>query len=159
MAQLTQKEFNYAVALLAQNMGLQRLRDRLVNIHALTTRRGVNSAEQLADQLYLLTGALRRQVSATFGFYALWNECLHAKLGEEGEQQLEKLAEAVNACLGERDVIIEEKSAELDAALKVYEEALAEKTGSELAWMDMMLKAVPGVAERLRSKSPIGAAE
>ena len=151
MAQLTQKEFQHAIALLAGEMGLQRLRDRLVRINALVTRRKAASAESLADQLYMLTGGLRRQVPATFGFYALWNETLHAKVGEEGEKHLEQLAEAVNACLGDDDAIRDEKAADLDAALAEYEGALATAAGPELARTDMLLKAVPAVATKLRA--------
>src|SRR5690349_2941218 len=105
MAHLTQKEFQHAIKLLADEVGLQRLRDKLVQIKALVTRRGVSSPEKLADQLYMLTSGLRRQVPATYGFYAVWNEALHKKLGEEGEENLEKLAEKVNTCLDESEAI------------------------------------------------------
>jgi hypothetical protein len=157
MAQLTQQEFRYAVELLADEMGLQRLRDRLVRIKALVTRRKATSAEVLADQLYLLSSGLRRQVPATYGFYAVWNETLHAKLGEEGEEQLEKLAEKVNACLGEGDSIVEEKATDLDGALAEYEQALATAAGAKLARMDMLLKAVPAVAIKLRAATTAAA--
>lgn len=151
MAQLTQKEFNHAIRLLADEVGLQRLRDKLVRINALITRKGVRSPEMLADQLYMLTSGLRRQVPATYGFYAVWNEALHAKLGEEGEENLEKLAEKVNACLDEKEGIVADKGAELDAALAEYEQALSAAAGPELARMDMLLKAVPQVADKLRA--------
>ena len=157
MANLTQKEFQHAMELLAAEVGLQRLHDKLLRIKALVTRRKAMSVEKLADQLYLLSAGLRRQVPATIGFYAVWNETLHAKLGEEGEERLEKMAEKVNACLGEGDSIIEEKAAELDAALTEYEQALATAAGPELARMDMLLKAVPAVAVKLRA-APLSAA-
>ncbi|MBI3782034.1 MAG: hypothetical protein HY270_01395 [Deltaproteobacteria bacterium] len=156
MANLTQKEFQHAVELLAAQVGLQRLRDKLVYIKALVTRRRAASAEKLADQLYLLSSGLRRQVPATIGFYAVWNDALHSKLGEDGEKRLEEIAEKVNACLGENDAIIEEKRTELDAALAEYEQALASATGPELARMDMLLKAVPAVAAKLRA-APLSA--
>lgn len=151
MAHLTQKEFQHAVGLLAGELGLQRLRDKLVRINALVTRRGVSSPEVLAEQLYMLTSGLRRQVPATIGFYAVWNETLHSKLGEEGEEKLEKLAEKVNACLDEQEGILADKANEIDAALAEYEQALSQAAGPQLARMDMLLKAVPAVAEKLRS--------
>jgi len=154
MANFTQKEFQRAITLLANEMGLQRLRDRLVKLNALVTRRNVPSPEALADQLYMLSSGLRRQVPATFAFYAVWNESLHAKLGEEGEKNLEKLAESVNVCLGDDDTIIADKAADLDAALGEYERALAAVAGVEVARMDMLLKAVPAVADKLRAAPP-----
>lgn len=152
MAHLTQKEFERAITLLADEMGLQRLRDRFVRLNALVTRRRVASAQLLADQLYLLSAGLRRQVPATLAFFEVWNRSLNDKLGEEGEKNLEKLAEAINACLGERDTIIAEKAAELDTALTEYEGALSAAVGPEAARLDMLLKAVPAVAEKLRAR-------
>jgi hypothetical protein len=151
MANLTQKEFQQAVALLADELGLQRLRDRLVRLNGLVTRRKVASPASLADQLYMLSSGLRREVPATYAFVAVWNESLHAKLGEEGEKKLEELAEAVNACLGDEDEILPEKDGELDKALGVYDAALCAAVGPDMARMDMLLKAVPVVAERIRS--------
>jgi hypothetical protein len=151
MANLTQKEFQRAMALLAGEMGLQRLRDRFVQLNALVTRRKVASPESLADQLYMLSAGLRRQVPATYAFYAVWTESLNAKLGDEGEKNLEKMADAVNACLGEDDQILPEKAPELDAALAEYERALSAAVGGEMARADMLLKAVPAIAEKLRA--------
>src|SRR5512136_1556580 len=151
MAALTQKEFQRAVTMLADEMGLQRLRDRFVRLNALVTRRKVASPESLADQLYMLSAGLRRQVAATYAFHAVWGESVNAKLGEDGEKSLEKLAEAVNACLGEKDEIAPDKVTELDAALAEYERALSAVIGAEKARMDMLLKAVPAIAEKLRT--------
>ena len=158
MAQLTQKEFQRAIALLADEVGLQRLRDRFVQLNALVTRRKVASAESLADQLYMLSAGLRRQVPATYAFHHLWTENLNAKLGEDGEKHLEKLAEAVNACLGEKDEPVEGKAAELDAALAEYERSLSAAVGVDMARMDMLMKAVPAIAEKLRAAPPPAAA-
>lgn len=151
MAALSQKEFQRAIALLAAEIGLQRLRDRFVKLNALVTRRKVASPESLADQLYMLSSGLRRQVPATYAFHAVWTESLNEKLGEEGEKQLEKLAEGVNGCLGESDEILPEKGADLDAALAEYERALSAAVGNDMARMDMLMKAVPAVAEKLRA--------
>jgi hypothetical protein len=151
MAQLTQKEFQQAVSLLAGEMGLQRLRDRLVRLNGLVTRRKVTSPEALAEQLYMLSAGLRRQVPATLAFYAIWNDSLHAKLGEDGEKGLEKLADAVNACLNEDDEIIADKAAELETAVAEYDKALRAVAGAEMARLDMLLKAVPAVAAKVRA--------
>lgn len=152
MAQLTADEFREAVALLARELGVQRLRDKLVHMRALVTRRGLTDAAQLAEQLYLLSGGLRRQTPATIGFFSLWNSTLHAKIGEDGETRLEKLAEQVNACLGEDDRILPDKEADLEPALTAYEDALVAFVGPDFAYFDMLLKAVPDVAERLRER-------
>jgi hypothetical protein len=153
MAVLTQKEFQRAITLLADEMGLQRLRDRFVRLNALVTRRKVASADSLADQLYMLSAGLRRQVAATYAFHAVWGEAVNQKLGEDGEKNLEKLAEAVNACLGEKDEILADKAAELETALAEYERALSAVVGAEKARMDMLLKAVPAIADKLRTAS------
>jgi len=151
MATLTAAEFSRAVTLLSEQLGLQRLRDRLVRLNGLVTRRGVPSAAALADQLYTLTGGLRRQVPATFALQAIWGETLNPKLGEDGEKKFEQLAEAINACLDDREQIISEKASDLDTALAAYEQALAEVVGAEAARLDMLLKAVPAVASKLRN--------
>jgi hypothetical protein len=157
MAYLTQKEFQRAIALLANEMGLQRLRDRFVHLNALVTRRKVASPETLADQLYMLSSGLRRQGSATYAFHAVWSESVNAKLGEEGEKKLEAMADAVNACLGEDGQVVAEKAADLDAALAQYEQALSAAVGSEKARMDMLMKAVPAIADKLRAATPAAA--
>jgi len=157
MAHLTQKEFQQAVALLAEELGLQRLRDKLVRLNGLVTRRKAVSADSLADQLYMLSSGLRREVPATFAFYALWNDSLHTKLGEDGEKKLEELADTVNKCLGDDNQVLADKATELDAAITTYESALVTAVGPERARLDMLLKAVPVVAERLRA-TPLASA-
>ena len=150
MALLTAAEFTEAVGALAEHYGVERLRERLARLNAFTSRRGLNTAAALAERLHLLTGGLRRQVPATYAFSQVWHEMVGARLGEEGEKRLEGLADQVNACLGERDAIVPGKEADLDRALAAYREALAATTGPEIARLDMLLKAVPDVAERLR---------
>jgi hypothetical protein len=155
MAHLTQQEFTQAIELLASDGGLQRLRDRFVRLNALVTRRRAASPRHLADQLYMLTSGLRRQVPATLAFHSLWGERLREKLGgEEGEKDLEPLADKINACLGERDRLLAEKEADLEAALRAYESTLSAKAGAETARLDMLLKAVPDVAKKLRDMPP-----
>jgi hypothetical protein len=81
----------------------------------------------------------------------LWAEGVNQKVGEEEEKELEKLAEKINACLGEREEIVAEKDAELGDALVEYQNRLAGKIGAERARIDMLLKAVPAVATKLRA--------
>lgn len=150
MANLTPPEFAEAVSLLAGHFGLERLRDRMAAMKAFTTRRGLNTPQALADRVYRLSGGLRLQSTPTFAFTALWGEMLTAKLGEEGEKKLEELADKVNACLTEEETLVPGKEAEVDAALDAYREALAAGTGPDVARLDMLLKAVPDVAQRLR---------
>ena len=150
MAVLTQKEFQRAIALLADEMGLQRLRDKLIRLNALVTRRKIPSPAALADQLYMLTAGLRRQVPATYAFHALWTERINTKLGEDGEKEIEKLAEGINACLDGKDQIITDRTTDLQTALATYRQALATAVGEETARLDMILKAVPAVAKQLR---------
>lgn len=153
MATLTADEFAQTVRCLADDMGLQRFRDKLVRLNALVARGRAPSADKLADQLYMLTGGLRRQVPATVAVQGLWSEQINQRLGEDGEKALEGLADKINACLGERDGIEPEKEGELDELLGQYEQQLAEKVGPERARLDMLLKAVPAVATKLRAKS------
>jgi len=150
MALLTAGEFSEAVSALAAHFGVERLRERLARMNAFTSRRGLNSAAAIAERLHLLTGGLRRQVPATFAFSQLWSEMVGARLGEDGEKRLEGLADQVNACLGEHDAIVAGKEEEIDRALAAYREALATTTGPDVARLDMLLKAVPQVADRLR---------
>ena len=151
MAILTQAEFGDLVRCLADELGVQRLRDKLVAMRGLVTRRGAANADALATQLWQLTGGMRRQVPASLALQGLWSEQVGSKLGEDGEKALEEVAEQINACLGERDAIVEGKEAELDTLLAQYQAKLAEVVGPERARIDMLLKAVPAVAERLRA--------
>ena len=105
MATLTAEEFAQTVRCLADDLGLQRLRDKLVRLNALVARGRAASADALANQLYMLTGGLRRQVPATIAVQGLWSEQMNQRLGEDGEKALETLAEKINACLGERDSV------------------------------------------------------
>lgn len=154
MAFLTPAEFREAVGILVEAMGLPRLRDRLASYGAFKNRRGLNSSEELAERLYNLSGSLRLRVPATFAFTTLWSETVTGALGEDREKELESLAEAVNACLTPGDAIVEGKDADLDRALDAYRTRLMELVGPTRARLDMLLKAVPAVAERLRAPEP-----
>ena len=151
MAHLAVPELTQAVSVLAAKMGVARLRDRLAQHGAFKSRQGLNSAEAIAERLYRLTGGLRLQVPATYVFSSLWSEMVSEKLGEEGAKQLDALAEQVNVCLTGHDSIVPGKEDDLDRALAAYREAVAAATGPEVARLDMLMKAVPVVAERLRT--------
>ena len=156
MAHLTAAELSAAVAALVEHHGIERLRDRLARLNAFTSRRGLTSVAAIADRLQLLTGGLRRQVPATHAFSSLWNEMVGARLGEEGEKRLEGLAEQVNACLDEHEEVVPGKEEALDQALAAYRTTLAESSGRAVARIDMLLKAVPAVAARLRTERDAG---
>jgi len=151
MAHLKQEEFTRAVAFLAEDLGLQRLRDRLVRLNAFVMRRRATSAERLANQLYMLTSGLRRQVPATAAFHALWDEQIAERVGEEGEKPLAELADGINECLDAKGGVLPEQEGELDGRVRAYEERLAARVGAARARLDTLLKAFPAVAERLRA--------
>jgi hypothetical protein len=151
MALLTHSEFTEAIDVLCEYFGVARLRDKLATLGAFNSRRGLNSPTELAERLFKLSGGLRLQVGATYGFSVAWGELLSAKLGDEGEKELEALADKVNACLDGDEKLVGGKESELDAALGEYHRALAAKTGERAALIDMTLKAVPDVVERVRA--------
>jgi hypothetical protein len=154
MAVLTPPEFAAAVTVLAEQLGVPRLRDRLAAVGAFTSRRGLNTPDAIAERLYRLSGGLRLQVVATYAFTSLWSEVITGGMGEEREKELEALAEKVNACLGDGDRIVAGREADLDQALAAYRDTLSAAIGAPRARLDMLLKAVPAVAERLRSAAP-----
>lgn len=151
MAQITRPEFERAVVALIDHFGLDRTRDKLAQLGAFRARRGLGSREALTERLYRLTGGLRVSSPATYAFSALWSELLSDRIGEDGAEKIDGLADAVNACLGDGDRIIDGKESDLDTALAAYREALAERAGDEVADLDMLLKSVPDVAIRLRA--------
>ena len=151
MANLKVEEFNQIIHFLAEAHGLQAFRDKLVRLNALVTRRKAASAARLATQLYTLTGGLRREVPATIAVHSLWAEQINKNLGEDGEKRLGEIAEKINDCLDDDDRIIEERSVEISEHIRDYEKCLAIAAGAGPARVDMILKAVPDVAERLRT--------
>ncbi len=155
MASLTTPEFNDAVAALAEHFGVERLRDRLASVGAFQSRKGLTSASAIADRLHRLSGGLRLPVVATYAFSHVWGQMLSEKLGgEENEKTIEGLAEKVNACLDEKERVVEGKESELDAALTTYRETVAKTLGARVAHYDMLLKSVPAVADRVRATAP-----
>jgi len=153
MAQISRDDFQRAVSALVEHFGVAQTRDRLATIGAFRSRRGLNSGDALADRLFRLSGGLRLQVGATAGFMMLWGEMLNERLGEDGQKGIEDLADQVNECLDEGEALIAGKEQALDEALDAYRKALADAVGPTVAEIDMLLKAVPDVAARLRSQS------
>lgn len=151
MANLTVEEFHEAIDLLSQELGVQRLRDRLRNMKAFMSPRGLATADAIAERLYRLSGGLRLRVPATYAFTAVWTEMIHGKLGEEGEKAVEEVADQVNACLADDETIVPGKEGDLDVALAAYREKVAAVSGAAVARIDMLLKAVPAVADRVRA--------
>jgi hypothetical protein len=154
-----------AVTIVAERMGYGKLYDRLVQLNAFVSRRRPPSPEILADRLYNLSGGLRRQVPATIAFHTVWAECVGQRIGEEQEKTLEGIADRINATLtADEQAIQPGKTAELASALDEYEQVLVGVVGPRAARIDMIIKAVPAVAETLRSRplvtpAPAAAAE
>src|SRR5689334_7832241 len=154
MAHLTPAEFTQTVEALAAHFGVEQLRERLAKMNAFTSRRGLNTPAAIAERLHLLSGGLRRQVPATYAFSTVWNEMVHAAMDEAREKRLEGLVEEINACLAEDESVVPGKEETLDRPLAGYRDALASATGPDVARLDMLLKAVPAVADRLRQGLP-----
>jgi hypothetical protein len=147
---LTAEEFARAISLLSDTVGFERLKDRFVRSGAFTSKRGLGSAKALADRLYMLTGGLRRDAPASYAFHAAWNEAFASRVGEDDEKALADAADRVNAALTDGKTIDAEKVGSLEAALGDYHRLAAKSLGGDAAYLDMLLKAVPAVAERIR---------
>lgn len=154
MASLTPEEFTEAVTALADHFGVEQLRNRLARLNAFTSQRGLKGPPAIAERLHRLSGGLRLNVPATYAFTSLWGEMVAAKMGDDGEHKLEEAANQVNACLAEDNSIVPGKESDLDQALGVYRCAVSAALGPRVAALDMLLKAVPAVAERLRNAPP-----
>jgi len=153
MADPTGQELREAIVLLAERVGYGKLHQRLVRLNAFVSRRRPPSPEVLADRLYSLTAGLRRQVPATLAFHTVWSETFTHEIGEEDAKRLESLADRINATLTDDERAVREgKTEDLEAAVSEYEEILTGAIGSRAARVDMLLKAVVPVAERLRAR-------
>lgn len=153
MAAPNAQELRGAIALLADRLGYGKLHDRLVRLNAFVSRRKPASPDVLADRIYSLSGGLRRQVPATIAFHTVWSETFAGAIGEDNDKTLEGIADRINATLTEDERGIRDgREAELDAALDEYERILATAIGPPAARVDMLLKAVAPVAERLRAR-------
>jgi hypothetical protein len=153
MANPTGQELREAMTLVAERMGYGKLYERLLRLNAFVSRKRPPTPEVLADRLYNLTGGLRRQVPATIAFHTVWHECVGQAIGEEHEKTLEGIADRINATLtSDEHGIQPDKTAELETALGDYEQVLVGVIGPQATRLDMVMKAVPPVADSLRSR-------
>ena len=150
MAALSPAEFARALDLLSAELGFDRLKDRLARLGAFTSKRGLGNVKTLADRLYVLTGGLRRENGASYGFHSLWGQVFGTRVSEEDEKALGDLADRINECLNAPHGAHEENASSLDDDLSRYHGILARTLGNEVAHLDMVMKALPAVAERLR---------
>jgi hypothetical protein len=153
MAAPNGQELRDAIALVAERVGYGKLHERLVRLNAFVSRRKPPTSDVLADRIYTLSGGLRRQVPATLAFQTVWAETFSAEIGEDNEKALGDIADRINATLTEDERGVREgKDGELDAAIGEYERILTATIGPRAARLDMLLKAVAPVAERLRAR-------
>jgi hypothetical protein len=150
MAQLTAKEFEDVIALLANHMRLDRFHEKLLKANALVSRKRPPSAQALAGQLYQLSAGLRRNHPARYAVELLWQEMLGETIKEEHSKMLESLADRVNACLTEKLEVIPDKSTELLSTLGSYHQAVAALTNDEIAYLEILMRGSTDVAQFLR---------
>ena len=142
-----------AVGIVAERMGYGKLYERLVHLNAFVSRKRPPTPAILADRLYNLSGGLRRQVPATIAFHTVWAESIGRSIGEEHAKTLEGIAERINATLTSDEQSVQpDKHDELATALDEYERVLVGIIGPEAARLDMIMKAVPVVADTLRAR-------
>lgn len=153
MANPTGQEMREAVSIVAERMGYGKLYERLVHLNAFVSRKRPPTPAILADRLYNLSGGLRRQVPATIAFHTVWAETIGRGIGEELDKTLEGIADRINATLTPDEQGIQpDKTADLDTALGEYEQVLAGQVGPAAARLDMIMKAVPVVADVVRAR-------
>lgn len=153
MAAPNGQELREAIGLVAERIGYGKLHERLVRMNAFVSRRKPPTPDILADRIYSLSAGLRRQVPATLAFQTVWAETFSNAIGEENDKTLESIADRINATLTEDDRGVREgREDELDAALGEYEQILVAAIGPRATRIDMLLKSVPAVADRLRKR-------
>lgn len=153
MANPTGQEMREAVTVVAERMGYGKLYDRLVQLNAFVSRKRPPTPAILADRIYNLSGGLRRQVPATIAFHTVWAEAIGRGIGEEHDKTLEGIADRINATLtADEQGIQPDKQTELESALGEYEQVLVGLIGPAAARLDMLMKAVPAVADVLRAR-------
>ena len=152
MAQLTAKEFEDVVGLLANHLNMDRFHEKLLKANALVSRKRPPSVQVLAGQLYQLRAGLRRNHPARYAVEYLWQEMLSESVKEEHGKTIETLAERINACLTDKLEVIPDKSADLVSALGAYHQAMAALTSDEVAYLEILLRASTDVANFLRDR-------
>ena len=150
MAQLTAKEFEDVVGLLANHLRMDRFHEKLLKANALVSRKRPPSVQVLAGQLYQLSAGLRRNHPARYAVEYLWQEMLAESVKEEHSKTIETLAERINACLTDKLEVIPDKSTDLVSALGAYHQAMAALTNDEVAYLEILLRASTDVANFLR---------
>ena len=120
---------------------------------AASTRAGA-----IADRLHRLTGGLRRQVLAHVRLLVAVGRDGADKLGEDGEKKLEELADKVNACLddGRARSSPARRRSSIRRSPRIARRSARPPAPRSRA-LDMLLKAVPAVADRLRAAPPAAA--
>ena len=161
MAHPTGEELREAIGLLVTGAGgYGKLHERLCRLNAFVSRKKPPSPEVLADRLYNLTGGLRRNVPATVAFHTVWAEIITQAVSEDDDKTLAEIADRINATLTENEhAIREDQTDALDTALAEYELLLAKTIGPVQARFEMLFKAVPPVAARLRERPLAAPAE
>ena len=152
MAQLTAKEFEDVVGLLANHLHMDRFHEKLLKANALVSRKRPPSVQALAGQLYQLSAGLRRNHPARYAVEYLWQEMLAESVKEEHGKTIETLAERINACLTDKLEVIPDKSTDLVSALGAYHQAMAALTNDEVAYLEILLRASTDVANFLRDR-------
>jgi hypothetical protein len=152
MAQLTAKEFEDVVGLLANHLRMDRFHEKLLKANALVSRKRPPSVQVLAGQLYQLSAGLRRNHPARYAIEYLWQDMLAESIKEEHGKTIEALVERINACLTDKLEVIPEKGADLVSALGAYHQAIAALTNDEVAYLEILLRASTEVANFLRDR-------
>ena len=163
MAHLNLEEFEDCITVLVDGGAPEKLRDRLCQLNAFHSRRGLSTAKAISARLYQLSSGLRREVPSTQAFQALWADFIGTRLTEAAGEKLDELADKINENLEESGEIKEGCREQLEKALVAYEDVLARKVGGLPARLDTLQKAYPDVAAILRASAvpdvPIDAPE
>ncbi|MGE0826346.1 MAG: hypothetical protein AB7G75_08235 [Candidatus Binatia bacterium] len=152
MAQLTPTEFDDLIVKLVDYLGLDQFHAKLLKANALVSRKRPANARMLSTQLYQLSAGLRREHPARYAVEVLWQDMLSKSVDEEQNKTVEALIEKVNTSLTPKFEIIPEKTDDLLTALGDYHYTLAQLTNSDVAYMEMLLRATSDVARFLRER-------
>ena len=151
MARLTADEFETLIELLSGRLGLGKLHSRLLRAGALVSRKQPVSVSALARRLYQLTSGLGRDHPARVGLELLWREDMAERMDDDGNRQIEAIGGRINACIeGDRHVVPGKRD-DLLAALEDYYRVQRAAAGDEAAYLEMVMRAVPAVAEIVRN--------
>ena len=96
MAHLNLEEFEDCITVLVDGGAPEKLRDRLCQLNAFHSRRGLSTAKAISARLYQLSSGLRREVPSTQAFQALWADFIGTRLTEAAGEKLDELADKIN---------------------------------------------------------------